>query len=1195
MLDREAALTALNDRLANAENDSAQILGDDARRTADALLSATNPEQDLTVAHALGWYHWRRHCARPQDSDQDDLVNAIGYLTHVYAGKSSKPIPEPLDYAVKRCFGSLRTYRHSLSAMHDCARDLLNAYEDLGQRHLIDQAVALFRWVLTSLPKVADPRHVNSTTPSRTWNWTTDHPDRAHVLSNLGIALRILSECAWKTSTSEEAVAVGRGAIPPVPHHPDRAMYLNALGKALRMLFERTWQMSVLEEAVVVGREAVADAAPHDPARAMYLNALGISLRMLSERTGEMSVLEEAVVVGREAVAAAAPHDPARAKFLHSSPQYLTNGVMFREDRDRILNEPATYMNNLAIALRMLFERTGHTSVLEESVAVGREAADAAHRTLHRGHMTYMSNLAIALQMLSDHTGDASVLEDAVVVKRNVLPPFPHPDSNFTKLMDRQVLDSLWMTFQRMGGHDGRNWTHRYGHSRPRFVAQGYDGPKWRHNLTSPVNSLGGATSSRIERLAEPLMSVFSGPVDVAASTEEKKILEAVVKLARKVIAADPDYLDRAMHVNMLATALRILFERSGEMGVLEEAITVGREAIATVSHHRATHLNTLAIALQKLFEHTGQRSAREEACSYYHEAAASRAGAMLTRITAYRRFAALCSGPDAPQAALKALEDALDLVETLAPGHLVRAARQQRVGQLSGLAGEAAAAALTAAKPERAVELLERTRGILAADTLGMRSRDAIRLREYEPDLADEIDQLRSRLDAPDHPGSAHPPHRPSAVEDPQHALDAARRQLDDDRRKAHDARVRRSRRIADDRRDAHDAWVRLRARIRGIPGFEDFLQAPPISELARHAKDGPVVIVNTSSARCDALILTDTPANTVQVVSLPDLTHASALSQVDRLRAAREATAEHRLDPRARIQAQQEILTVLAWAWDSITEPILTHLGHTATPRRGKPWPRLWWCPVGPLAFLPLHAAGHHAHVFGGPDDAPTVLDRVISSYTTTVRALTRTRARSATTPTLVVPVADTPGARLFGVGNETTAISTLIPGARLLTNPTRDTVLRALPGHRIAHFACHGHGDWIDPARSRLILTDHDTAPLTMADITALDLTADLAYLSVCDTSVTAPHLTDESLHITGAFYLAGYRHVIGTLWPINDRTAAEIATDFYAHLTNNGTTPPQTDRSAQALHEVTRRLRTDYLNTPTLWAAHTHTGT
>jgi hypothetical protein len=46
---------------------------------------------------------------------------------------------------------------------------------------------------------------------------------------------------------------------------------------------------------------------------------------------------------------------------------------------------------------------------------------------------------------------------------------------------------------------------------------------------------------------------------------------------------------------------------------------------------------------------------------------------------------------------------------------------------------------------------------------------------------------------------------------------------------------------------------------------------------------------------------------------------------------------------------------------------------------------------CPVGLCAFLPLHAAGRHAR--GGHDN---VLDRLMSSYTTTIRALHRHLAR-------------------------------------------------------------------------------------------------------------------------------------------------------------------------------------------------------
>ena len=104
------------------------------------------------------------------------------------------------------------------------------------------------------------------------------------------------------------------------------------------------------------------------------------------------------------------------------------------------------------------------------------------------------------------------------------------------------------------------------------------------------------------------------------------------------------------------------------------------------------------------------------------------------------------------------------------------------------------------------------------------------------------------------------------------------------------------------------------------------------------------------------------------------------------------------------------------------------------------------------------------------------------------------------------------------------------------------------------------------------------------------------AQLAYLSACGTArATDSRLLDEAIHLASAFQLAGFPHVIGTLWPINDAAARDITKDFYDDLTANGKTRPQISRSARALHHAIRRLRADYLQAPTLWAAHTHTGT
>ena len=168
------------------------------------------------------------------------------------------------------------------------------------------------------------------------------------------------------------------------------------------------------------------------------------------------------------------------------------------------------------------------------------------------------------------------------------------------------------------------------------------------------------------------------------------------------------------------------------------------------------------------------------------------------------------------------------------------------------------------------------------------------------------------------------------------------------------------------------------------------------------------------------------------------------------------------------------------------------------------------------------------------------------------------------------------------------EARELGTLIPRAQVLPHPERGTVLGALPGHRVAHFACHGYADLADPAMSQLILYDYQSAPLTVADVSALRLTGSLAYLSACSTAVTSPWLANEAVHITGAFHLAGYQHVVGTLWPINDATASELARDFYDRLTQHSTQTPETRLAAQALHYSARQVRAAYPRTPTLWA-------
>jgi CHAT domain-containing protein len=156
----------------------------------------------------------------------------------------------------------------------------------------------------------------------------------------------------------------------------------------------------------------------------------------------------------------------------------------------------------------------------------------------------------------------------------------------------------------------------------------------------------------------------------------------------------------------------------------------------------------------------------------------------------------------------------------------------------------------------------------------------------------------------------------------------------------------------------------------------------------------------------------------------------------------------------------------------------------------------------------------------------------------------------------------------------------------------------VVRALPEHPYAHFACHGVSDPDDPSNARLLVHDHQRAPLTVRQVSRLDLRgARLAVLSACETARGAKRLADESIHITSAFQVAGYPHVIGTLWPVHDAVARRMVRSLYRRLREGHPADlPGLDagRSAVALHHAVRECRAAFPRTPSLWAAHVHSG-
>ena len=167
-------------------------------------------------------------------------------------------------------------------------------------------------------------------------------------------------------------------------------------------------------------------------------------------------------------------------------------------------------------------------------------------------------------------------------------------------------------------------------------------------------------------------------------------------------------------------------------------------------------------------------------------------------------------------------------------------------------------------------------------------------------------------------------------------------------------------------------------------------------------------------------------------------------------------------------------------------------------------------------------------------------------------------------------------------------------------VMQNPTRTEVLSELPKCTIVHFACHGYSS-NDPSQSSLLLEDWKTVPLTVSDLTSLNIElAKLAYLSACRTSTTRDiDLLDESISLTSAVQLSGYPSVVGTLWQVGDNYSAEVARDIYKwNLEGNGGFAAR--RSAEGLHNAVRNLRdktrvnSRYRSDPLVWAPYIYIG-
>lgn len=459
------------------------------------------------------------------------------------------------------------------------------------------------------------------------------------------------------------------------------------------------------------------------------------------------------------------------------------------------------------------------------------------------------------------------------------------------------------------------------------------------------------------------------------------------------------------------------------------------------------------------------------------------------------------------------------------------------------GIASDAAAIAIHANRdPIEAIKLLETGRGVIAG-TLFDQS-DASALEKQHAELARSFKNLRRQLNALAPVGSLGSVEYLIAAGE----ADGLRRCM------------------------AERQLAAVLAKIRTQPGFDRFLLSASEADMLDTARCGPIIVINVSSYRRDALIIEHSG---IRLLELPCLS----------------------LDAINSYARNPGSLETLEWLWDIIVEPILYDLGFTGPPLCGQ-WPHVWWVPTGPLARFPLHAAGYHLR-----RNSQTALDRVVSSYASSIKVIMHSRrglaaaepqsqnalssAKHVPRQVVVVGMENTPKhGRLGFASDEVGAVLAACQRMGMqgvVPQATKRDVLLALEACTIFHFAGHGSTDPTEPLQSQLLLNDWEPEPLTVENLLAINLSSKLpflAYLSACGTSqILDESAVDESIHLASACQLAGFRHVVGTLWSVDDGLCVDIARTMYEYLHDNG----MTDESvSQGLHWATRTLRNQWVD-------------
>ncbi|KDR66276.1 hypothetical protein GALMADRAFT_148025 [Galerina marginata CBS 339.88] len=1052
-----------------------------------------------------------------------------------------------------------------------------------------------------------------------------DHEAMSIRLNNLGISFQARFEHTADLSDILEAISFQQKAIDLTPNNSSNIpSMLNNLGISYRELFNRTGALDDISKAISSQKEAIRLTPEGRMDLPRWLSNVGSSQSARFGRTGDLADISEAITSQQKAVDLTPEGHIERPTMLsnlsgsHHARFHrigdmtdLAKAVVFQQESINLTPighvERPRRLSNLGSLYEVRFERTGRFADISEAIASHQKAVDltpSGNAELPRR----LAGLGSAYDNRFNHTKDLRDISEAISYLQNAV--LLTPDSDIALPQRLSNLGASYRArFERTSDVADVSEAIAY-------QQQAVDRTPTGHaSLPSFLNNVGISYQARFEYSGDAL-DISAAILHFQKSTQltpdgDANLPDRLANLANayqthfnltgdlteinEAIASHQKAIDLTpkdddimpVRLSNIGVAYQARFGHTEDLTDIAKAISSQQKALdlSLQGHSRLPIiLGNLGLSYGSRFEYTRDEKDGLAAANNHRLAATYPTGIPSIKLIAARRWAETAHKVD-PSQVLTAYATAINLMSLVVGLDQTIQKRHTNLPDISDVSSSAAAAAFELDELSAAVELLEEGRCLVWNQLNNLRTPfDA--LRAYDPALADVLLKVSSALEFA---GSRLDTGRPA----PGTGL-AQKMKLQD--------QVSIHIKLAQE-------WERLLAKVREIPNFQDFLRPPTCSTMMqRLPKSGIVVLINIHRQRCDALGLVAGKDKPI-AIRLPDFSYGKAeMLRSDlqahlrasgvRVRGARPSTRGMRFEQKSGIRA------ILAQLWVQVVKPILDALGYSEPPLDLL---RIWWCATGPLAFLPIHAAG----IYGGPKTtiSSTLSEFAISSYTPTVRALVD-RVPHDTKPSqqelglFLVSQPNTPNlAPIPKTKNEVQAIQRLIKDCDFPVlclegaAATVDEVIKNMETHSSIHFACHASQNTSDPLKSGFALQD---GHLELSTIIQKRLASDLAFLSACQTSTGDEKLSEEAVHLAAGMLAAGYRGVVATMWSIQDKYGPEIAEDFYTKLTEDKKTLSG-EKASQALHYATLQLRqrlmkseTDIESSLLAWVPYVHFG-